>query len=108
MKRVIIESPCAGDIEKNLEYAGWALRDSLMRGEAPVCFHRLYAQEPVLDDTIPEEREMGMMAAAAWILQCDLAAFYEDFGWSPGMLLAKSKYIKTGIPFVVRRILEPE
>ena len=35
MIRVIIESPYAGDVEKNLRYLRAAMHDCLMRGEAP-------------------------------------------------------------------------
>lgn len=33
MRRVIVESPYAGDIEKNVTYARAAIRDCLSRGE---------------------------------------------------------------------------
>lgn len=35
MRRVVLESPYAGDVEKNVAYARLALRDSIQRGEAP-------------------------------------------------------------------------
>jgi hypothetical protein len=50
MKRVILESPFAGDVERNLRYARAALRDSLHRGEAPLASHLLYTQPGVLLD----------------------------------------------------------
>ena len=50
MKLVIIESPYAGDIEKNVAYARDCVRDSLMRGEAPYASHLLYTQPNILDD----------------------------------------------------------
>ena len=34
MRLVILESPYAGDIERNVAYARACLRDSLLRGEA--------------------------------------------------------------------------
>jgi hypothetical protein len=57
MKLVILESPFAGDVERNTLYARHALKDSLMRGEAPIASHLLYPQ--VLDDLIPSERQLG-------------------------------------------------
>ena len=42
MRFVIIESPYAGNVEENEEYARKCLRDCLMRGEAPFASHLLY------------------------------------------------------------------
>ena len=41
MRLVIVESPYAGDVEANEEYARQCVRDSLMRGEAPIASHLL-------------------------------------------------------------------
>ena len=41
------------------------LRDSLLRGEGPITSHLLYTQPGVLDDQIPEERQMGIDAGLA-------------------------------------------
>ena len=76
MLRVIIESPFAGDIERNTAYLKAAMLDSLRRGEAPFASHGLYPQ--VLDDTSPEERHIGIHAGFAWGGVCDLVAVYTD------------------------------
>jgi hypothetical protein len=78
MLRVIIESPYAGDIERNVNYARLCLKDSLSRGEAPIASHLLYTQEGVLDDTIPAERSLGINAGLAWIEVADKHVFYTD------------------------------
>ncbi len=83
MKRVIIESPYAGNVARNLCYARMALINSLNRGEAPIASHLLYPQ--VLSDTDPIERAMGIEAGLAWVLRADLIAVYTDLGISPGM-----------------------
>ena len=54
---VIVESPYAGDVERNERYARACIRDCLLRGEAPFASHLLYTQAGVLDDTIKEERD---------------------------------------------------
>lgn len=41
MRRVIIESPYHGNVERNLRYLRACLRDSLLRGEAPFASHGL-------------------------------------------------------------------
>lgn len=103
MKLVIIESPYAGDIEANEEYARKALLDSLKRGEAPIASHLLYTQ--VLDDNVPEQRELGIDAGLAWRIKCDYAVFYIDRGWSSGMGEAKRIYEENLIPYELRKIL---
>ena len=40
MIRVVVESPFAGDVERNMEYAKEAVLDCLRRGEAPT--HPIY------------------------------------------------------------------
>lgn len=102
MKRVVIESPYAGDVERNLRYARACLLDSLRRGEAPIASHLLYTQ--VLDDTVPEERALGIGAGLIWGKQADAAIFYVDLGWSPGMREAWQFAVENGIPLEERRI----
>lgn len=73
MVKVILESPYAGDIERNIEYARLCMKDSLMRGESPIVSHLLYTQ--VLNDKIPEERNMGIEAGLAWMDAADKHVF---------------------------------
>jgi hypothetical protein len=61
---VIIESPLAGDFERNIRYARWCMFDCLMRGEAPFASHLLYPQ--CLDDRDPGHRKLGIEAGFAW------------------------------------------
>lgn len=85
MRLVLIESPFAGDVERNTAYARAAVRDSLDRGEAPIASHLLYTQPGVLDDDKPEERLRGIIAGHAWVKRADLVAVYVDLGISAGM-----------------------
>ena len=93
MRLVIIESPYAGDIAQNLEYARMCVRDSLSRGEAPIASHLLYTQTGILDDSIPIEREQGIAAGHAWIKVAEIMAVYTDFGISAGMEAAMRKAV---------------
>lgn len=104
MTRVILESPYAGDVAGNLAYARRALRDSLLRGEAPIASHLLYTQPSVLDDRIASERKQGMEALYAWHAAADLMAIYYDLGFSAGMQLAMLVWRKTGKPVAYRMI----
>lgn len=95
MKRVIIESPYAGDVPTNEDYAREAIRHSLMRGEAPIASHLLYTQPGILDDRNPTERKMGMEAGWSWIGAAWVMAFYVDRGVSHGMRMGLNRSLLT-------------
>lgn len=101
---VIIESPYAGGIERNVAYLRACLRDSLLRGEAPYASHGLYTQEGVLDDLVPEEREHGIEAGFAFRKVASLTAVYDDLGISHGMQLGIDHAIEEGCPFEYRKL----
>ncbi len=101
---VILESPYAGEVERNIHYARAALRDSVLRGEAPIASHLLYTQEGILDDDILEERELGINAGLAWKKVAQKAVFYIDHGWSTGMQAALCAYVLEGIPYEIRTL----
>jgi hypothetical protein len=85
MRIVIIESPYAGDVEENVDYARACLADCLRRGEAPYASHLLYTQPGVLRDEVPDERTLGMTAGFEFYRAADLCAVYIDRGISRGM-----------------------
>jgi len=85
MPPVIIESPFAGDVDTNIRYARACMRDSLNRGESPFVMHLLYTQEGILDDDIPEERNLGIEAGLAWGKHASKTVVYTDLGITPGM-----------------------
>lgn len=99
-KLVILESPYAAtngcSVEDNVKYARMCLRDSLMRGEAPIASHLLYTQPFVLDDTIPEERQMGIDAGLAWRESSNGTVVYDDMGITQGMKYGIEKAIRSG------------
>lgn len=104
MKLVILESPFAGDVESNIEYARRCVRDSLMRGESPIASHLLYTQEGVLDDNIPSERVRGINAGLAWRKVADASVVYIDRGISNGMQYGIDAAIESGLRVVYRQI----
>lgn len=111
MKLTIIESPYAPNesytVEHHIEYAQKCMHDSLLRGEAPYASHLLYTQPNVLDDTIKDERALGIQAGFEWRKCAELTVFYCDLGMSKGMLLGMEDCKAKGLPYEVRRILEP-
>jgi hypothetical protein len=106
MRLVIIESPYAGDVEENVAYARKAVRDSLLRGEAPIASHLLYTQDGVLDDNVPVERQQGIDAGLAWRKVAEASVVYADRGISRGMEYGIEKAKSAGIPIEVRFIEE--
>ncbi|SRR6266705_1181755 len=96
MRKVIVESPFAGDIETNIRYARAAIRDCLLRGEAPFASHLLYTQEGVLKDEVPEERRHGIDAGLVWGATADATVVYTDRGMSRGMQYGVANAEKVG------------
>lgn len=103
-RRVILESPYAGNVELNERYARACLRDSLRRGEAPIASHLLYTQPGVLDDQDPNERLLGIEAGLAWGKVADATVVYVDLGVSRGMEYGIEHARRCGRP-VERRAL---
>jgi hypothetical protein len=87
MKRVIIESPYAGNVARNKLYLQYCIRDCLRRGESPYASHQMLTE--ALDDNDPEQRKLGMEAGFAWSEVVAMHVFYLDLGWSPGMKVAR-------------------
>lgn len=85
MRLVILESPFAGDILANVEYARECVRDSLLRGEAPLASHLLYTQPGILNDNDRNERAHGINAGHAWMHLAAAVVVYVDRGISGGM-----------------------
>lgn len=107
MRLVILESPYAQNwrgftVQQHEEYARAALRDCLLRGEAPIASHLLYTQPGVLDDLVPEQRKLGIAAGLEWRRVAEAAIFYADLGFSSGMLAALEAYRREGFPFETR------
>jgi hypothetical protein len=108
MQLVIIESPFAGktheETTENIEYARACVRDSLLRGEAPIASHLLYTQPGILDDNVPEERQHGIDAGLAWRHVSDGTVVYTDLGISRGMLYGIDAAQDAGKPVLYRKI----
>ena len=103
---VILESPYAGAVEGNVRYARAAVRDSLLRGEAPMASHLLYTQQGILNDDVPSEREHGINAGLSWGSVADKTVIYIDRGISRGMEYGIKKAISEGRPLDFRSLKE--
>lgn len=104
MRLVIVESPFAGDVERNTRYARAALRDCLLRGEAPLASHLLYTQPGVLDDNDPTQRAMGIEAGLVWGECAEATIVYTDLGVSRGMHQGVTRAESSGRPVEYRSL----
>lgn len=104
MRLVILETPYAGDVEANLTYARACLRDCLLRGEAPIASHLLYTQPGVLDDKVPEERQLGIDAGLAWTTVAHASVVYTDRGITAGMEHGIEAARSVGLPVEMRSL----
>lgn len=105
-RRVILESPYAGDVEHNVAYARAAMLDCLRRGEAPFASHLLYTQPGVLRDNVAEERAAGIAAGLAWGLVADATVVYTDLGTSEGIAWGIDCAEREGRPVEYRSLPE--
>jgi hypothetical protein len=102
---VIVESPYAGDVERNLRYVRACMADCLKRGEAPFASHALYTQPGVLDDDEPGQRLLGIRAglAIAHALNAP-SVVYTDLGISKGMEVGIEHARETGRLIIYRTL----
>jgi hypothetical protein len=106
MRRVILESPFAGDIDANIAYARQCVRDCLQRGESCIASHLLFTQPGILRDEVPHERQLGIDAGLTWITVTDAMVVYIDHGISPGMQAAIEKAQHIGLAVELRSLAD--
>ena len=104
MRKVILESPFAGDVNKNIRYARACVRDCVKQGDAPIASHLLYTQPGILNDDIPEERQLGIDSGLAWGTEAEATVLYTDLGVSRGMKYGIARAEKEGRPIEERTI----
>lgn len=112
MRLVLVESPYKGnnyeDLQLNIEYARKAMRDCLLRQDYPFASHLLYTQEGILDDTIAEERTLGIDAGLGWGKCAEATMVYYDRGISKGMAYGINRAIDEGRLIQFRSLDEPD
>lgn len=102
LRRVCLESPYRGEVNRNLAYARAAMLDSISRGEAPFASHLLYTS--VLEDCIEDQRELGIAAGLIWAEAAEATVVYIDFGITEGMKRGIEAAEKAGRPVEYRTI----
>lgn len=105
MKRVIVESPYAGNIEVNEVYGEFALYDCLVNyNETPYASHLLYTRKNVLRDDHGPDRELGIKAGFYWRDVAEETVFYTDLGMTDGMVLGIGDCKEKNNPYHVRKL----
>ena len=108
MRLVLLESPFAGDTALNILYARACVRDSLLRGEAPLASHLLYTQRGILRDDVPGERRLGIEAGLAWLAGAYASVVYNDLGITEGMQRGIEAAKAAGVPIEYRSLYTSE
>ena len=107
MKRVVVESPYAGNYDLNEAYAELAMHDCLVNyHESPYASHLLYTRNFVLRDDIPSDRKLGIEAGFEWRNVAERTIFYIDLGMTKGMIEGIKDCDKKKTPYELRRIPE--
>lgn len=87
MKLIYICSPYrvtdAETLRRNVEYAKGLTRTILLRGDCPVTPHLYMTQ--CLDESIEEERKIGLAAGTEILRRCDAVVVGMKYGISEGM-----------------------
>ena len=108
MKKVIMESPYAGDedqIKINEIYGEFCMHDCLVNhNESPYASHLLYTRNNVLRDEVPEDRKLGIKAGFYWRDVAEETVFYIDLGQTPGMKLGVEDIWKKSKSYSERKL----
>lgn len=103
---VIVESPFAGEVERNIAYARAAVRDCILRGEVPLASHLLYTQPGILRDDVSEERQLGIALGLEVRRVARATVVYVDRGVTSGMKQGIADALAHGRPVEYRSLLE--
>lgn len=96
MKKVYICSPCRGDYEKNITKAQEYCRAAALAGVIPIAPHVYLTQ--FLNDTNPDERELGLSFGLELLQGCDEVWVYGITAPSAGMAAEIKLARELGIP----------
>ena len=103
---VVIESPYAGDVVRNVAFCRNVCRYAVTQGCAPYASHLLFTQ--FLDDDLTDERAAGIFGGLAWSRHAEEAWFClrEGDEFSRGMQLAWDRHGDEGRTRIVLRFTQ--
>ena len=96
MKKVFICSPLRGDIERNIMRALDHCREAAELGVLPIAPHAYFTR--FLDDSVPQERALGMKLGQELLGMCDEVWAYNLERMSAGMAEEIALARELGIP----------
>lgn len=99
---VILESPYAGQVQRNKAYLQLCILDCLARGESPFASHQMFTE--ALDDSVAEERALGIAAAGPWFETAKRVVVYSDLGFSHEMYKAVATANLLSLPVEIRTL----
>jgi hypothetical protein len=102
MRRVIIESPYSGNVERNVRFLQDCILDCLSRGESPYASHQMLTL--ALKDADPEQRRLGIEAGFAWRPAAEATVAYYQLGVSDGMVMGCYHAQSIGQPVFYRKL----
>ena len=109
-KIVVVESPynasTRDEIAMNIIYARACVSDAIHRGEIPLASHLFYTQPGILDDSVPEERQLGIDAGLSVGAIASKTVVYLDRGISRGMEYGIENAKNAGRPVEERKLGE--
>ena len=96
-RKIYVASRYAGDVDANVSAAVTYCRLVIDEGYMPVASHLLYPQ--ILNDSIPEERELGLLFGLALLAACDEVWVFGEV--SPGVAqeIEEAKRLKKQIRY---------
>lgn len=107
MKLIYICSPYrandAAILQRNIEYARELTRGVLLQGGVPVATHLYMTQ--CLEESIEEERNIGLAAGREILRRCDAVFVGAKYGISSGMKAEIELAKKNNIPVVFNEVM---
>jgi len=108
VRRILVETPAVTATTvvpgRNVTYARRAMRDALERGEAPLMPDVLYLLSGVVDEDVPTDRALGLLAGYTWAAHAEAVVVYMDYGISPAVAEAVDNAKALGLEVEYRLI----
>lgn len=96
-RKIYVASRYAGDVDANVSAAVTYCRRVIDEGYMPVASHLLYPQ--ILNDNIPEERELGLLFGLSLLRMCDEVWVFGEVSQGVAQEIAEAKRLKKQIRY---------
>ena len=96
-RKIYVASRYAGDVDANVSAAVTYCRLVIDEGYMPVASHLLYPQ--ILNDNIPEERELGLLFGLSLLRMCDEVWVFGEVSQGVAQEIAEAKRLKKQIRY---------